>query len=106
LYTCYHGSEVPQLTEPSKNRLPGGFFVYRQEITRRTKGSQEDPFKGQNSLAPNHFNVPFDDAINLMVTTFEKAINALLFQETDFEKSQFTEKQCKALFRPIMYVKI
>lgn len=23
---CYHGSEVPQLTEPSKNHLPGWFF--------------------------------------------------------------------------------
>ncbi|WP_213070111.1 hypothetical protein, partial [Acinetobacter baumannii] len=105
---CYHGSEVPQLTEPSKKPSPQAVFSFTgQEITRRTKGSQEDPFKGQNSLAPNHFNVPFDDAINLMVTTFEKAINALLFQETDFrKKSQFTEKQCKALFRPIMYVKI
>ena len=28
LYTCYHGSEVPQLTEPSKNHLPRWFFRF------------------------------------------------------------------------------
>jgi hypothetical protein len=27
-----------------KTTLPGGFFVFRQEITLRKKGSQEDPF--------------------------------------------------------------
>ncbi len=41
---CYHGSEVPQLTEPSKTTSPVVFSFSEQEITRRAKRSQEDHF--------------------------------------------------------------
>ncbi len=31
---CYHGSEVPQLTEPSKNHLPRWFFRFPRKRLR------------------------------------------------------------------------
>ena len=34
---CYHGSEVPQLTEPSKNHLPRWFFRLQDERLRADK---------------------------------------------------------------------
>ncbi|HAJ0294134.1 TPA: hypothetical protein HL437_24785 [Escherichia coli] len=34
---------LPGLNNLRKTTCQGGFFVYRQQITRRKKGSQEDP---------------------------------------------------------------
>ena len=39
---CYHGSEVPQLTEPSKNHLPRWFFRFRDYIFAYLPVNQED----------------------------------------------------------------
>ncbi|MDV1534849.1 hypothetical protein VC629_26780, partial [Citrobacter freundii] len=40
---CYHGSEVPQLAEPSKKPTPQSVFSFlEQETTTRDEGSQED----------------------------------------------------------------
>ncbi|WP_410316790.1 hypothetical protein, partial [Klebsiella pneumoniae] len=36
---CYHGSEVPQLTEPSKNHLPRWFFRFQ---SKRLRAEQND----------------------------------------------------------------
>ncbi|WP_369605466.1 hypothetical protein, partial [Pseudomonas aeruginosa] len=36
---CYHGSEVPQLTEPSKNHLPSWFFRFQ---SKRLRAEQND----------------------------------------------------------------
>ncbi|WP_440138048.1 hypothetical protein, partial [Staphylococcus aureus] len=43
---------LPGLANLRKTTCQGGFFVYRQQITRRKKGSQEDPliFLLQTSL--------------------------------------------------------